>query len=115
MHLDPGDYTTILEPYAVGTMVDYLAYIGLGALSVQEGRSFMNGHFGEQIVGENVTLWDDGLDPNGVPMPFDFEGVPKQRIGEQVHKDEVAVGVVMRQGGCAELACGAFASDRQRL
>jgi predicted Zn-dependent protease len=80
VHLDPGDYTTVLEPYAVGTMVDYLAYIGLGALSAQEGRSFMNGHFGEQIVGENITLWDDGLDPSGVPMSFDFEGVPKRRV-----------------------------------
>ncbi len=80
VHLDPGDYTTVLEPYAVGTMIDYLSFIGLGALSVQEGRSFMNGRFGEQIVGENVTLWDDGLDPAGVPVPFDFEGVPKQRV-----------------------------------
>jgi len=40
----------------------------------------MNGRLGEQIVGENVTLWDDGLDPAGVPMPFDFEGVPKRRV-----------------------------------
>ena len=80
VHLEPGEYVTVLEPYAVGTMVDYLAYIGLGALSVQEGRSFMNGRFGEQIVGENITLWDDGLDPAGVPMPFDFEGVPKHRV-----------------------------------
>jgi PmbA protein len=80
VHLEPGEYTTVLEPYAVGTLIDYLSFIGLGALSVQEGRSFMNGRFGEQIVGENVTLWDDGLDPAGVPMPFDFEGVPKQRV-----------------------------------
>jgi predicted Zn-dependent protease len=47
---------------------------------VQEGRSFLNGHFGEQLVGENITLWDDGLDPAGVPMAFDFEGVPKRRV-----------------------------------
>ncbi len=80
VHLEPGEYTTVLEPYAVGTMIDYLGFIGLGALSVQEGRSFMNGRFGEQIVGDNVTLWDDGLDPSGVPMAFDFEGVPKRRV-----------------------------------
>jgi predicted Zn-dependent protease len=40
----------------------------------------MNGAFGERLVGENVSLWDDGLDPRGVPMAFDFEGVPKQRV-----------------------------------
>ncbi|HEY3118224.1 MAG TPA: metallopeptidase TldD-related protein, partial [Chloroflexota bacterium] len=34
----------------------------------------------EQMVGENISLWDDGLDPAGRPMPFDFEGVPKQRV-----------------------------------
>jgi len=80
VHLDAGTYPVVLEPYAVGTMIDYLGYIGLGALSVQEGRSFLNGAFGERLVGENITLWDDGLDPTGVPMPFDFEGVPKQRV-----------------------------------
>src|SRR5947208_2673177 len=40
--LDPGAYTVILEPYAVGTMIDYLSYIGLGAMALQEERSFMN-------------------------------------------------------------------------
>jgi predicted Zn-dependent protease len=80
IEIEPGAYTVVLEPYAVGTMVDYLAFMGLGALSVQEGRSFMGGRFGEKLVGENITFWDDGLDPAGVPVAFDFEGVPKQRV-----------------------------------
>jgi PmbA protein len=92
VHLDPGEYSVVLEPYAVGTMVDYLAYVGLSALAVQEGRSFMNGAFGERLVGENVSLWDDGLDPNGVPMAFDFEGVPKQRV--DFFAQGIATGVV---------------------
>ncbi len=78
--IEPGAYTVVLEPYAVGTMIDYLAYMGLDAMSVQEGRSFMAGHFGERLAGENITIWDDGLDPNGIPTPFDFEGVPKQKV-----------------------------------
>jgi predicted Zn-dependent protease len=78
--IEPGDYAVVLEPYAVGTLVDYMAYMGLGALALQEGRSFMNGRLGERLVAESVTLFDDGLDPRGVPMPFDFEGVPKQRV-----------------------------------
>lgn len=80
VHLDPGEYPVVLEPYAVGAMIDYLAYMGLGAMAVQEGRSFMNGRFGERITGENISLWDDGLDQAGVPMAFDFEGAPKQRV-----------------------------------
>ncbi len=78
--IEPGAYTVVLEPYAVGTMVDYLAYMGLDAMAVQEGRSFMAGKLGERITGQNITLWDDGLDPNGIPTPFDFEGVPRQKV-----------------------------------
>jgi len=27
-----------------------------------------------------VTIWDDGTDPLGRPIPFDFEGVPKRKV-----------------------------------
>jgi PmbA protein len=78
--LEPGEYPVVLEPYAVGTMVDYLAYMGLGALDFQEGRSWMNDVIGQRIAPESISLWDDGLDTSGVPMEFDYEGVPKQRV-----------------------------------
>ncbi len=78
--IEPGEYTVILEAAAVGDMLFFLGWMGLGALAVQEGRSFMNGKFGERITGENVTIWDDGADPRGLPLPFDFEGVPKQKV-----------------------------------
>jgi predicted Zn-dependent protease len=55
-----------------------MAYLGFSAMALQEGRSFMR--LGEQIVGPEVSIWDDGLDPAGLVMPFDFEGVPKQRV-----------------------------------
>lgn len=76
--LEPGGYEVILEEYAVSDILDALAHLGLSALAVQEGRSFMR--FGERVVGRNITLWDDGLDASTIPMPFDFEGVPKQRV-----------------------------------
>jgi PmbA protein len=78
--LPPGDYAVILEPYATQDFVQMMAYTGLGAQAVQEGRSFMAGKLGEQIVDRRVSLWDDGLDPDSIPLPFDFEGVPKQRV-----------------------------------
>jgi len=78
--IDPGAYTVILEEDAVATMMFFLGYLGFSALAVQEGRSFMSGHIGEKVTGDNITIWDDGFDPRGVPLPFDFEGVPKQKV-----------------------------------
>jgi predicted Zn-dependent protease len=78
--LPPGRYPVILEEYAVADIMDTLAYLGFGALAVQEGRSFMVDRFGEQVMSDAISIWDDGLDPTGLPMPFDFEGVPKQRV-----------------------------------
>ena len=90
--LPPGRYPVVLEEYAVMDIVDMLARLGFGALAVQEGRSFMAGHFGERIMSETISIWDDGLDPTGLPMPFDFEGVPKQRV--DLIKEGVANAVV---------------------
>lgn len=78
--IEPGAYTVILEAYAVADIVRYMSYLGFGALAVQEGRSFMCGHMGEMIFDPRISIVDDGLDPEGLPMPFDFEGVPKQRV-----------------------------------
>lgn len=78
--LDAGGYDVILLPYAVAELIGFLAWLGLGALSVQEERSFMCGKFGERVCGENISIWEDGLDPRGMVRPFDPEGVPKQRI-----------------------------------
>jgi len=78
--IEPGRYTVILEEYATEDILEMLSYVGLGALAVQERRSFMCDRFGEQIVDSAISLWDDGLDLRGLPLPFDFEGVPKRRL-----------------------------------
>lgn len=76
----PGEYTVVLEPYAVADIVESLASEGMGALAVQEGRSWMNGRMGKPALSPLLSIWDDGLDPDGEPQPFDCEGVPKQRV-----------------------------------
>lgn len=76
--VDPGEYEVVLEEYAVQTILEYLSYAGFSALAVEEGRSFME--LGRQVMGENVTIWDDGNDPGGLPSAMDFEGVAKQRV-----------------------------------
>jgi PmbA protein len=78
--LEPGEYPVILEPYAVQDFLQMMTYTGFSAVALQEGRSFMVGKIGQPIVDERISIWDDGLDPDGLPLPFDFEGVPKQRV-----------------------------------
>jgi len=70
----------VISPYALDELMNWLSYIGFGADTFQEGRSFMSGRIGDRIVGENISIWDDGLDSAGAPLPFDFEGVPRKRV-----------------------------------
>lgn len=77
--LEPGEYDVVLSPLAVSELIEIFSYTGLGALDVQEGTSFMAGHFGEKLVSDLITLYDDGLAAGGLPTPFDYEGQPKQR------------------------------------
>src|SRR6266550_6183338 len=88
--IEPGVYEVVLEEYAVAEMVEFLSFMGFSALAAQEERSFMR--LGERITGESVNIWDDGLDPSGVPTSFDFEGVPKQKV--QLITQGVASGLV---------------------
>ena len=78
--IEPGDYEVILEPYAVVDMLDFFSYLSFGALPYTEKRSFMAGRLGEKVMSENISIWDDGLSPNGIPSPFDYEGVPRERV-----------------------------------
>jgi predicted Zn-dependent protease len=77
---EPGEYPVVLESYAVGEMLMYLAYMGFGALALQEGTSFLRGRLGHRIVDPRISVSNDALDPLGLPAGFDYEGVPKQRV-----------------------------------
>src|SRR5205809_5318257 len=57
-----------------------LAFDGMAALAVQEGRSWLNGRLGQKIMADSVSIIDDGLSMDGVPWAFDFEGVPKKIV-----------------------------------
>lgn len=76
--VEAGDYPVVLEEYAVVDLLDMLGYLGFSALAVQEGRSFVEP--GRRIGSDLVTIVDDGYDPAGLPMWFDYEGVAKQRV-----------------------------------
>jgi len=76
--IEHGDYPVVLEEYAVVDLLDMLGYLGFSALAVQEERSFFEP--GKRIGSDLVTIRDDGADPAGLPMAFDYEGLPKQRV-----------------------------------
>ncbi len=78
--IELGEYDVVLEPLAVKSILMYLDMMGFSAKSVQEERSFMNGRFGEQIMDERVDIYDDVSEKDMVGFPFDYEGVPKQRV-----------------------------------
>lgn len=97
--LEPGDYEVILEEYAVSEMLLYMAYLGMGALSLQEGRSFMQ--LGKKLMNENVTIFDDGTDPNGIMVPFDAEGVTRQHVD------------IIKNGVCESVVWDTYTAGRE--
>ncbi len=78
--IEPGEYDVVLTPYCVEDMVGFLSWLGFSSLAVEEGRSFMAGKFGQKVMGDNITIWDDGHDPRTRITPFDGEGYPTQRV-----------------------------------
>ena len=75
-----GKYDVLLEPEAVAELVEWLGYIGFGAKQLHERTSFLTGRMGDLAMHPDLSIYDDGSDPRGLAMPFDFEGVPKKRI-----------------------------------
>jgi PmbA protein len=79
-HLEGGAYDVVLEAPAVATMLEYLAYAGMGAKQVIDGESFLSSRTGETVATPTVTVADDVSHPYSVGIGFDLEGVPKRRV-----------------------------------
>ena len=82
--IEPGRYTVILEPQAVGDLVQLLAF-AFDARSADEGRSAFSKQgggtkIGEKIVDERITLFSDPGDPQLLSNTFDGQGLPAHRI-----------------------------------
>jgi len=83
--IEPGRYTVILEPQAVGDLVQLISNY-TDARSSDEGRSPFakqggGNKIGEKILDSRVTLLSDPADPQLLGQPFDGEGMP---VGRQV-------------------------------
>ncbi len=90
--LETGPYTVILEPAAVGQLLLFLAFMGFGAKTLYQQRSFMAGKIGEKITGDNITIIEDPLAPEFAGLPFDYEGVPRKQV--TLIENGIARGVV---------------------
>ncbi len=77
--LEPGHYTVILQPAAALDLVGSLFYDFAGT-AVLDQRSCLNERMGKQVMGENITLWDDATHPLQLGAPFDGEGLPRQKV-----------------------------------
>ena len=79
IELAPGRYTVILEPAAVVDLVGFLFY-DFSATAVHDKRSCLSERMGKPLVGKNITLIDDVYHPEQLGMPYDGEGMPRQRV-----------------------------------
>jgi predicted Zn-dependent protease len=80
IELSPGLYDVLLEPHAAAEFVELFAIYGFSAKLLQEGRSYLTGRLGEKLFSPLITLADNPYEDEQIKMPFDFEGVRKQKV-----------------------------------
>ena len=85
--VEPGRYTVIFEPQAVGDLCQLIAFYA-DARATDEGRSpFVKqggtggNKIGEKIMDERISIYADPFDPQVLAQPFDGDGLP---LGRQV-------------------------------
>ncbi len=82
--LEPGKYTVILEPAAAAGLIGFMMAF-FGAREADEGRSFLSkkgggNKIGEQVYDPQVNLYADPWAPGAAVMPWDDEGLPRERM-----------------------------------
>jgi len=86
--IEPGHYTVVMEPQAVGDIVQLIGFYA-GAREADEGRSpFLKpgggNKIGMKVVDSRVSIVSDPFDPDLRGQPFDGDGLP---LGRQVWID----------------------------
>lgn len=78
--LPTGTFVAVLDVAAVARLVRFLG-LTCGARIAEGGASFLSDNLGRRIVDERITLVDDFSHPAHRGLPFDVEGVARQRVG----------------------------------
>lgn len=82
--VEPGRYTVVLEPTAVGNLVQLMAF-ATNARQADEGRSFFSKpgggtKIGLKVVDDRVSLRSDPQDALAPGVPFDGDGLPTRKV-----------------------------------
>jgi PmbA protein len=101
----PGSYPVVLEPEAVGPLLDFLGHLAFNGLDHAEGRGALSGRLGTSVASPAIDLADVADAPGTLPRAFDFEGVPKAPVG--LIADGVAAAVVHDRRSAAVAGDGA--------
>lgn len=98
-----GKYRVVFTPEMVSSLLSTFSGI-FSAKNVQEGKSLLKGKEGTKIANASITLYDDGLHPQGFnTAPFDEEGHPTGKtvlIEEGVLKSFLHNSVTALKGKC---------------
>jgi PmbA protein len=89
--LPPGEYPVVMEPRAVGSLLELLSDTALNGLAYAEGRGALVDRLGQQVAAPSINLADSPRFPATLPRAFDAEGVPKRPV--PLIQDGVAKGV----------------------
>jgi len=89
--LGPGAYPVVLDHAAVGTLLDFLAYLAFNGRHHAEGRGALSDRLGERVCGPRITITDAPAAAGTFARAFDLEGVPKREL--TLIRDGVAVAV----------------------
>ena len=82
--LEPGKYTVILEPHAAAGLISFMMFY-FDARQADEGRSFLSkkgggNKLGEQVYDSRVNISADPWDPRAPVLPWDSEGLPREKM-----------------------------------
>jgi PmbA protein len=78
--LPPGDYPVVLYPAAVGDLVFFLTRLCFSTLPIQEGTAFLSQRpLGTRLFSEKLFLEENAFHPELAGIPFDGEGITKQK------------------------------------
>jgi len=90
--LGPGAYPVVLEPEAVGVLLEFLGRLALNGLTHVEGRGALSGRLGTRVAAPAIDLADVPGSPRTLQRGFDGEGVVKAPLA--LIADGVAQAVV---------------------
>ena len=74
-----ASYPVVLDPDAVGRLLELLGVLAFNGLAHAEGRGALSGRLGKRVAAPAITSPTRPASRGTLPRAFDSEGVPKGR------------------------------------